>query len=92
MAEVSVRELKNRLTHYLRRLEQGEQFIVTRRGKQVAILSPAKERDNETQRKLRQLVAAGIISWSGGKPKGLRPGVKLTPGPSASDIVVQGRE
>ncbi len=44
MANVSVRELKARLTHYLRRLEAGEVFTVTRRGKAVALLtqSPAK--------------------------------------------------
>ena len=40
---------------------------------------------------LRRLAKKGIISWSGGKPEGLDPLVKLTPGPDVSDYVIEDR-
>lgn len=36
--EVSVRELKNRLSEYLRRVKAGEEIVVTSRGKPVGRL------------------------------------------------------
>ncbi len=95
MTTVSVRELKNRLSEYLRRLDEGEQITVTKRGKPVAVILPAGREESPEERlrrKLQELQAQGIIHWAGGKPKGLTPGVKMTPGPSASDIVIQQRE
>ena len=38
MLTVGIRELKNRLTHYLRLTQKGERIIVTDHGKPVAIL------------------------------------------------------
>jgi len=40
MSAVGVKELKNRLTHYLRRTKAGEEVIVTERGKPIALLQP----------------------------------------------------
>ncbi len=40
MATVGVRELKNRLSEYLRRVAEGEVVIVTDRGRVVAELRP----------------------------------------------------
>ena len=91
MIQVSIRELRNRLSHYLRRLEEGEHLTVTKRGKPVATVAPVGVQD-QALRILLELRERGVIHWSGGKPKGLTPGVKLTPGPDASDIVIQGRE
>ncbi|MBI1959804.1 MAG: type II toxin-antitoxin system prevent-host-death family antitoxin, partial [Candidatus Rokubacteria bacterium] len=38
MSSVGVRELKNRLTEYLRRTKRGEVVIVTERGLPIALL------------------------------------------------------
>ena len=40
MAAVGIRELKNRLSQYLKRVRAGERLVVTERGKPVAIISP----------------------------------------------------
>lgn len=40
MAEVSMREAKNRLTELARRVEQGETVVVTRNGRPVIDLVP----------------------------------------------------
>lgn len=101
MPEVSVRELKNRLAHYLRLSEKGERITVTRRGKPVAVLSPpigngqqqTVESDRERlDRKLWALVDKGVISWSGGKPKLPKKRVKLRgKGPTVSEMVLEDR-
>jgi len=38
-AEVGVRELHDRLSEYLEKVEQGTEFVVTRRGKPIARLT-----------------------------------------------------
>lgn len=40
---VGVRELRRDLSEYLRRVEQGESFAVTSRGRAVAVLGPSPE-------------------------------------------------
>jgi prevent-host-death family protein len=93
MATVSVRELKNRLSEHLRRLDEGETITVTRRGKPVAVITAVESPEDDMSPGLRRLLAEGVIRWSGGKPQGLSPGVKLKgEGPSAAEIVIQGRD
>lgn len=41
---VGVRELRRDLSEYLRRVERGESFAVTSRGRAVAVLGPSPER------------------------------------------------
>ncbi len=41
---VTVRELRQNLSVYLRRVERGETLSVTRRGEAVAVLAPRRER------------------------------------------------
>ena len=41
---VGVRELRRDLSEYLRRVEEGESFAVTSRGREVALLAPAPGR------------------------------------------------
>jgi prevent-host-death family protein len=93
MIEVSVRELKNHLTSYLRRSEQGEQFTVTRRGKPVATLSRASaEAESPSMQAIRRLVAKGIVSWSGKKfiPPDKR--VKMQgDGPTIAEMILEDR-
>jgi prevent-host-death family protein len=38
MGSVGIKELKNRLTYYIRLAKQGEELLVTERGKPVAII------------------------------------------------------
>lgn len=101
MPNVSVRELKNRLAYYLRLSEKGVRITVTRRGRPVALLSPADangespraETDEQRiQRKLEALVEKGVLLRVGKKPLGLPKPIKLRgEGPSVSEMVLQDR-
>jgi prevent-host-death family protein len=44
MREVGVRELKNRLSHYVRQARAGQEIAVTDRGERVAELVPPQRR------------------------------------------------
>ncbi len=52
MKKVGLRELKNRLSHYVRVVQRGEEIQVTDRGEPVAELLPPRRR--EQQRPLRE--------------------------------------
>lgn len=53
--QVGVRELRQNLSRYLRRVASGERLEVTERGKPVAVLGPIDESGSA----LRRLVASG---------------------------------
>ena len=64
MATVGVRELKNRLTEYLRRTKQGEEVVVTERGKPVALLRPIDtgQQPASLEARLARLAAGGFLT------------------------------
>jgi prevent-host-death family protein len=88
MTPVGVRQLKNQLSRYLKRVRAGEEFVVTERGEPVAIISPTPGKPLESG--LEAMLRAGLARWGGGKPRGARrpPRVK---GPSVADAVLEGR-
>ncbi|MBI4305442.1 MAG: type II toxin-antitoxin system prevent-host-death family antitoxin [Chloroflexi bacterium] len=57
MKTISVTELKARLSEQLRHVRDGEEIVVTDRGRPVAKLSPFPSMDDE----LARLVARGIV-------------------------------
>lgn len=54
--EVGVRELHNRLSEYLERVENGTDIVVTRRGKRIARLSAVDREDPFAELERRGLV------------------------------------
>lgn len=92
MSTVGVRELKNRLTHYLCRAKQGEEVIVTERGRPVAILQSLKKAAHpiSLEARLAQLAARGaVILPSGKRRRRFRP-ITIA-GPPLSQTVLEDR-
>jgi len=88
MGSVGVRELRDNLSEYLRRVREGELLVITDRGQPVGELGPAAAGRNV--QRARALARRGAASWSGGKPKGL----PRAPQPRAglvSDAVIEDR-
>ena len=69
MASVGVRDLRDNLSEYLRRVRDGELLVITDRGKPIGELGPSA-RGKNAERAL-GLVRKGVASWNGGKPRGL---------------------
>ena len=64
MSTVGVKELKNRLTYYLRRTKQGEEVIITERGKPIALIQPMQsvERVASLDARLARLATQGLVT------------------------------
>ncbi len=60
MVKAGVKELRDRFTHYLRMVRNGEEIVVTERGKSVAILKPLKQ-SRSPEEKLASMEAGGLI-------------------------------
>jgi prevent-host-death family protein len=89
---VGVRELKNRLTHYLRRARQGEEVIVTERGKPVAILQSLEKAAHPTslEARLAQLAARGLVILPTAKRRRRFRPIKIA-GPPLSQTILEDR-
>ena len=86
--DVGVRELRQNLSVYLRRIAQGETLRVTEHGRPVALLSPIHTTGDEV---LDRLEAQGLLirGRRGPLPKPLPP----TPGkPTLSEVLQQMRD
>jgi prevent-host-death family protein len=64
MSTVGVRELKNRLTRYLRQTKQGGEVVVTERGRPIALIQPIQsaERAASLDARLARLAAQGVVT------------------------------
>ncbi len=87
MAKVAIRELKNRLSLYLRRVKAGERLVVTDRGKPVAVITRA---ESPTDEKIEVMIRERAARWEGGKPQGAKRPPKIT-GPSVSEAIIEDR-
>lgn len=70
---LGIRELKARLSHHLRRAQNGTRLTITDRGQPIAILAPVDTAASTEW--AHRMAANGRASWSGGKPTGL--GVRI---------------
>jgi prevent-host-death family protein len=84
MASVGVRELRQRASELLRRVEAGETIEVTDRGRPVALLAPIPEAGP-----LERLRAAGDVSAPSGDLAELPPPLPLQPGQELPSVVLE---
>jgi prevent-host-death family protein len=75
MAAIGVRELRQRASEFLRRVEAGETFEVTDRGRPVAMLCPVPARSP-----LDRLRASGEVIEAEGTLADLPPPLAIGPG------------
>lgn len=64
MGRVGIKELKNRLTQYLRQAKRGEEIIVTERGHPIVLMQSLKaaERVESLDARLARLAAQGRVA------------------------------
>lgn len=96
MIEVGVRELKAHLSYYLRLMQDGEEIAIRMRNTVVGYLSRlqhVRRREaggRRSTRQVRQLIAAwkkeGFVLSGGGAYRPCKP-VKMTPGPTSTEII-----
>ncbi|MGC8905342.1 type II toxin-antitoxin system Phd/YefM family antitoxin [Thermus sp.] len=85
---VGIRELKARFSRYLRLVREGGVLVVTDRGKPLGRLVPLTRDPLEA---LKGLAQAGVVRWSGRKPRPRKP-VARAKGRSVADLLLEDRE
>jgi prevent-host-death family protein len=87
-AVTTIRELKARLSTYLRRVEAGETVTITRHGKPVGRIVPVEK---TLEARLTALEQAGLLAWNGECLPPLTP-VAETQGPvTVAELLVEDR-
>ncbi len=92
--DVSIRELKNRLSEYLRRVRAGEQVTVTLRGKRIARLSSVTDSNEIKNPAAEAIERLNAQPWMikprrKGKPKGSDRPVPSKPGDKTAEEIVR---
>ena len=89
MSTVGVKELKNRLTQYLRRTKQGEEVVVTERGRPIAVIQPiqAARQPESLEARLAVLAARGLVTLPAGRPRGRMRRVRVKGRPLSRTIL-----
>lgn len=86
---VGIRDLKARLSEYLRLVRLGNTVIITDHGHPVGRLSPVEQPLDE---RLEALQLAGLVAWNGQKLKPITPAAINRGDQQISDILVEMRE
>jgi len=93
--EVSIREMKNGLSRYLKLIQSGRDVTITDRGRAVARLTliPPSRRSAAAEAIQRIKALPWVNCGAGGKVRGLNAGVALRgTGLTASEVVLADRE
>jgi prevent-host-death family protein len=91
MIQVGVRDLKNRLSQYLKRAKAGQIIQVTERGHVIAVVTGIATQPPQVAAHLQALVNSGVLRWSGGKPVGLSPAPRLKGKETLSALLLEDR-
>ena len=86
---VGVRNLKARLSDYLRQVRRGQVIVITDHGQAVGRLIPAEISLLDIAKNLQ---AAGLADWNGNKLMEIQPVVINSSQKAISDLLVEMRE
>jgi prevent-host-death family protein len=89
--EVGVRELKARLSAFLRRVKAGDTVIITERRAPIARIEPLAE-SKSTEDQIEALTQAGLVSWSGETLPQLAPVAKAEGDRTVADLLLEDRQ
>jgi len=86
---VGVRELKARLSEYLRHVKSGQTVVITDRGVPVGRIIPSGQ---SVEEKMLALADSGFLSWSGGKMEPIETIAVNRGDRLISDLIVEDRD
>ena len=86
--EVGIRELKQKLSAYMRRVRAGETITITDRGTPVGRIVPIAQ---TTQARLESLVEAGLIERNEGQLRDMEPVARVKGNRTVAELLVENR-
>jgi prevent-host-death family protein len=86
---VDIRELKRRLSHYLRLTKTGESVEITDRGTPVGRIVPTVL---PVEDRIEAMARSGLLRWNKRRLKRRVPGARVKGKRTVSDLLVEDRE
>jgi prevent-host-death family protein len=86
---VGIRELKARLSAYIKQVKAGATLVITERGQPVGRIVPLSP---SAEIRAQELVQAGLIAWSGHKLAPLAPVARTRDRQTVADLLLEDRE
>jgi prevent-host-death family protein len=84
-----VRELKGKLSAYLRQVKAGQSVDVTEHGKLIARIVPVSQSLDD---RLQAMMQAGLLLWSGEELESITPVATTKGDRTVADLLVEDRE
>jgi prevent-host-death family protein len=91
MVKVGVKEMKNNLSRFLARVKQGEDVVITERGKPIARIVKESDARSAVYAALSDLVEKGIVTLPSKSLEVEAPTAIKTIGKAVSEMVVEDR-
>jgi prevent-host-death family protein len=85
---VGIRELKSRLSAYLRQVKAGTTVLITDRGQPVGRIVPVSQ---PLQARLEAMAQSGLILWSGNKPSPVAPVARTQGQRTVAELLIEDR-
>lgn len=89
ITQVSIRELKSRLSHYLRLTKAGESVVITDRGTPIGRIVPAAA---PVEERIEAMVQTGLVLWNRKKLRPMPPVAKARGKRTVADLLIEDRE
>jgi prevent-host-death family protein len=86
---VSIRELKSRLSHYLRLAKAGETVEITERGIPIGRIVPNAL---PVEERVQAIARSGLLAWNQRKLGPRAPAVRVRGRKTVAELLVEGRE
>lgn len=86
---VGIRELKSRLSEYLRRVREGQTVVITDRGQPVGRIVPVAQ---PLEERLEAMVQAGLACWDGRRLERIAPLARTREDGSVAGLLLRDRE
>ncbi len=86
---VGIRELKARLSAYIRRVKEGGTVVILERGVPVGRIVPLGP---SVEQRAQELIEAGLVAWSGQKLAQVAPLARTRSQQTVADLLLEARE
>ena len=86
---VNIRELKSRLSHYLRLTKAGESVVITERGTPIGRIVPMAA---PIEQRIDAMTQAGLALWNRKKLKSIPPVAKVRGKRTVASLLIEDRE
>lgn len=87
--KVGIREFKAQMSAYMKLVKKGNIVILTERGKPIGQITPLRL---SLEERTHELMAAGVVKWSGRKLRPYKPTIKLRGSKTMSELLLEDRE